>query len=203
MELLNYLRLVPRPACLACLVLFGATATVRPAPISEEAAPQPISRTVVPYTVAVLDRITIGHSDDTSEAMQVSQDGTIDLGGKTYQVKGLTPSELRSLVRRHGSDVASIQIDEFRPNRFSVVGEVFHQIYSEMSDGPMRVMDAIAAANGFTPLANLRRVKLVRENAGQVEVYELDMREMMKGRQLNQNILLEPGDVITVPRNFL
>ena len=67
----------------------------------------------------------------------------------------------------------------------------------------MRVMDAVASANGFTPLANRRRVKLVRQNAGRIAVYELDLREMMKGRGLGQNLLLKPGDVITVPRNFL
>jgi protein involved in polysaccharide export with SLBB domain len=44
---------------------------------------------------------------------------------------------------------------------------------------------------------------LVRQNAGKVEVYELDLRRMMDGEAMNQNILLRPGDVITVPRNFL
>ena len=72
-----------------------------------------------------------------------------------------------------------------------------------MGGGPLRVMDGIAAANGFTPLANKRRVKLVRQNAGVVAVYELDLREMMLGADLGQNLLLKPGDVITVPRNFL
>ena len=67
----------------------------------------------------------------------------------------------------------------------------------------MRVMDAIAAANGFTPLANRRRVRLLRQNAGTCEVYELDMRGLMRGESPEQNLLLEPGDVITVPRNFL
>ena len=84
-----------------------------------------------------------------------------------------------------------------------MLGEVFHQLNSELADGPMRVMDAIAAANGFTPLANQRRVKLVRQNAGRVEVYELDLRQMMRGEGMKQNLLLRPGDVITVPRNFL
>ena len=83
------------------------------------------------------------------------------------------------------------------------MGEVFHQIHTDLSDGPMRVMDAIAAANGFTPLANKRRVRLMRENAGKVEVYQFDLREMMRGNCMDENILLQPGDVITVPRNFL
>jgi hypothetical protein len=43
----------------------------------------------------------------------------------------------------------------------------------------------------------------VRQNAGRVEVYELDLRQMMKGEGMKQNLLLRPGDVITVPRNFL
>jgi protein involved in polysaccharide export with SLBB domain len=85
----------------------------------------------------------------------------------------------------------------------SVLGEVFHQIYTDIGDGPMRVLDAIAAANGFTPLANTRRVKLVRENAGRIEIYELDLRDTMRGKLTNQNLLVKPGDVITVPRNFL
>ena len=172
--------------------------------VADEAkAPEPISRSTVPYVVAVLDRITIHHGDETSDVVQVSQEGTITLDDKTYQAKGLTPTALRALVNRHGKDVASVEIEEFRANRITVLGEVFHQIFTEMSDGPMRVLDAIASANGFTPLANTRRVKLVRENAGQVEVYELDLREVLKGNKSNQNILLKPGDVLTVPRNFL
>jgi protein involved in polysaccharide export with SLBB domain len=85
----------------------------------------------------------------------------------------------------------------------TVLGEVYHQIYTDMNSGPMRVMDAIAAANGFTAIANQRRVKLLRENAGQVEIYELDLRQVMRGENPASNLLLKPGDVITVPRNFL
>jgi len=36
-----------------------------------------------------------------------------------------------------------------------------------------------------------------------VEVYEFDLRETMRGRHMEENILLQSGDVITVPRNFL
>ncbi len=46
-------------------------------------------------------------------------------------------------------------------------------------------------------------MKLVRQNAGEVEAWELDLRQMLLGDDLEQNMLLKPGDVITVPRNFL
>ena len=83
------------------------------------------------------------------------------------------------------------------------MGEVFHQIHTELGNGPMRLMDAIASANGFTPLADKRHVRLVRENAGLIETYEIDFTQLLRGENMSQNILVEPGDIITVPRNFL
>ena len=101
------------------------------------------------------------------------------------------------------SGAAEVKTHEFRTNKITVLGEVFHQIHTDLGEGPMRVMDAIASANGFTPLADKRHVRLLRENAGRTEVYEFDLREMLLGRDLTQNFLLQPGDVITIPRNFL
>jgi len=168
-----------------------------------QSAPVPVSRATVPYVIGILDRIAVTHADESVDNLQVSQEGTITLGDKNYQVKGLTPAEAVKLVRRHDAHVSSVHIEEYRQPKVAVLGEVFHQIYTEMNDGPMRVLDAIASANGFTPLANTRRVKLMRENAGEVEIYELDLRRVVKGELSSQNILLKPGDVITVPRNFL
>jgi protein involved in polysaccharide export with SLBB domain len=168
-----------------------------------ESAPVPTARATVPYVLGVLDRITIKHADESVESLQVIQDGTISLGDKNYKVKGLTPAEVNKLVRHHDDNVASVNVEEYRQPKIAVLGEVFHQIYTDMNDGPMRVLDAIASANGFTPLANTRRVKLMRENAGNVEIYELDLRRVVRGELSAENILLKPGDVITVPRNFL
>jgi len=173
------------------------------APPGGDPAPVPFKVTTVPYQVGPLDQITVTRADQSVETLTVSQEGTLSLDNGDVAAKGLTPDALTALVRRHDKNVASVAIIEFRPHRVTVLGEVFHQIYTEMSDAPMRVLDAIASANGFTPLANTRRVKLMRENAGTVEVYELDLRAVMKGQATGQNILLQAGDVITVPRNFL
>lgn len=157
----------------------------------------------LPYRLAVLDRVHLNLPGGEIRHWQVSQEGILDLEGEKPKVAGLPKEEVIRLVKAKFPQATSVEIEEFRPNRISVLGEVFHQLNSELADGPMRVMDAIAAANGFTPLANKRRVKLVRQNAGRVEVYELDLRLMMNGEGMNQNILLRAGDVITVPRNFL
>ena len=184
----------------------GLTAEKKPSPVSEvdvESADLPCEFSMLSYQVALLDRLHVTLPDGDIKVFQVSQEGVIDLEGEKTPVKGMKRDDFLALAKKRYPGAKNIYLEEFRPNRISVLGEVFHQLNSELADGPMRVMDAIAAANGFTPLANQRRVKLVRQNAGRVEVYELDLRQMMKGEGMKQNLLLRPGDVITVPRNFL
>jgi polysaccharide export outer membrane protein len=163
----------------------------------------PITTSTQPYVMAPLDSARIIGRDGGVNEVIIQQDGKLEIEGAAKTVQGMPSSDFRALLQRSYPGAKEIEIIEFRPNRVTVLGEVFHQIHTELSDGPMRVMDAIAAANGFTPLANRRRVRLVRQNAGKVEVYEFDLREMMRGRSMDENILLQPGDVITVPRNFL
>lgn len=162
-----------------------------------------IQQASVGYTLSPLDEITVVQPSGSRTFLQVDQSGMIDVNGEPVKVQSMAKEKVQKLLRSRFGSNATIEIVEFRPNRVTVLGEVFHQIHTELTDGPMRVMDAIAAANGFTPIANKRRVRLLRQNAGEITVYELDLREMMLGKDLSSNMLLKPGDVITVPRNFL
>jgi protein involved in polysaccharide export with SLBB domain len=65
------------------------------------------------------------------------------------------------------------------------------------------VLDAIASAGGFTPLAKTSCVRLVRHDSGKVEVYCLNMHEVQEGKNAYQDMLLKPGDHIYVPKSFL
>jgi hypothetical protein len=185
-----------------CWLLVACATTPRnPVPTTAEIQPQ--SRATVPYVIATLDHADLTFSDGHRETCEVAQDGSIATASGSDYVRGLSKEAFEALLRRRFPGVSKIEVVEYRPDEITVLGEVFHQIHTSMGGGPMRVMDGIAAANGFTPLANKRRVKLVRQNAGNVEVYELDLREMMRGEAISQNLLLRPGDVISVPRNFL
>jgi polysaccharide export outer membrane protein len=188
------------PAVLLVLAFFliGGCAT-REVPV----AGKPISVSEVPYTVSALDQIRITLPDGSESILTVPQEGALETASGPVSVRGLPRETALARIRRAYPHSAKIRLEEFRTNRVTVLGEVFHQIHTDLGDGPMRVMDAIASANGFTPLANKRRVRLLRQNAGTTEVYELDLREMMRGGDLTGNMLLKPGDVITVPRNFL
>lgn len=162
-----------------------------------------VTATTCPYQIGPLDKAVLGFADGSHKELIVSHEGTIDASSGPEKVLGLPVADFKALVKKDFPEAVDIQVVEFKDNRISVLGEVFHQIHTELGNGPMRLMDAIAAANGFTPLADKRHVRLVRENAGAVEIYEIDFRQLLRGENMKQNILIEPGDVITVPRNFL
>jgi protein involved in polysaccharide export with SLBB domain len=157
------------------------------------------------YQLAALDKVTILEQEKQPLVLEVNQEGFLILPKENWYVLGQEAALAREAIKKKlGLSAATlVTFEEFRANRISIVGEVYHQIHREMIEGPMRVMDAIASANGFTALANTRRVRLIRQNADRVEVYELNLREVMQGRKLHHNLIIKPGDVITVPKNFL
>lgn len=162
-----------------------------------------VSTTTCPYLINSLDRAVLTFADGSSKELIVTHEGTVEVNSGVQKVKGLPVADFEMLLKKEFPDATTVKIKEFKDNRISVLGEVFHQLHTELGNGPMRLMDAIAAANGFTPLADKQHVRLLRENAGVVQVYEIDFPRLMRGENMRQNILVEPGDVITVPRNFL
>ncbi|HEY8966627.1 MAG TPA: SLBB domain-containing protein [Candidatus Methylacidiphilales bacterium] len=163
-----------------------------------------LSHSVQPYSVALLDKVTLKRADGTTAVVPVSQEGKLDIDDSTsIQAAGLSPDALSAAVAKASKGTKVVHVEEFHTPRVTVLGEVYHQIHVEMTEGPMRVLDAVAAANGFTSIANNRRVKLLRENAGVTDIYELDLKAVLRGQKPEQNVLILPGDVITVPKNFL
>jgi len=162
-----------------------------------------VTITTCPYQVNPLDKVVLTFSDGSRRDLTISHEGTIETDSGPEKVAGLPVVEFKARLQKDFPLAASVDVIEFKDNRISVLGEVFHQIHTESGSGPMRLMDAIAAANGFTPLADKQHVRVVRENAGTVETYEIDFRQLLRGENMLQNILVKPGDVITVPRDFL
>jgi polysaccharide export outer membrane protein len=65
----------------------------------------------------------------------------------------------------------------------------------------MTVVQAIAAAGGFTPLASERRVTVVRGDTAKKEVLRVNVRDIMSDPEA-QDVPLKPNDVITVPQRL-
>lgn len=61
------------------------------------------------------------------------------------------------------------------------------------------VLQAIALAGGLTEYADAKNITVLRTRNGKTEVLKFNYRDVAKGRRLDQNVLLGPGDTIVVP----
>jgi len=61
------------------------------------------------------------------------------------------------------------------------------------------VMQILAQAGGLTPFASDGNILILRQKNNQITKIPFDYGEVQKGKNLDQNILLQPGDVVVVP----
>jgi polysaccharide export outer membrane protein len=138
-------------------------------------------------------------ADVTGNAVQA--DGTVfypHVG--VVKVAGLTLPEIRTLLtERLKKYVERPQLDvrvaSFRGRRVQVTGDVVRPSTQPLTDVPLRVQDAIAAAGGLGPSAWSRGVTLTRDG----KVYLLDLQALYDEGDRSQDWLLEDGDVLHVP----
>jgi polysaccharide export outer membrane protein len=63
----------------------------------------------------------------------------------------------------------------------------------------MTVLEALALAGGLDQFANQKRIYILRKENGKEFRYPFNYKRAIRGRALDQNILLRPGDLIVVP----
>jgi polysaccharide export outer membrane protein len=196
-------------ACRGSIALLLLPVLVACAPLSDitsgsNSADLPTCTYEETYQVAPLDQIVITRKSGSPVVLKITTDAPVEYPkGRPLKALGRSPDEVTTLLKHRDSSITSVRVDEFRGNRVTVMGEVNIQTNFDLQDSPMRVLDAIASAGGFTPLADSSKVRLTRHNAGKVEVFQLDLHAAQRGSSDYLNLLLEPGDRIYVPRNFL
>ncbi|MEW6115747.1 MAG: polysaccharide biosynthesis/export family protein [Nitrospirota bacterium] len=90
-----------------------------------------------------------------------------------------------------------IVIPETVEQRIKVVGEVKTPGLVPFAEG-MTALDAVLSAGGFTNFASQNSVVIVRKEGKEVREIEARLKDVMKGGDLSKNVLLRPGDLITV-----
>ena len=65
--------------------------------------------------------------------------------------------------------------------------------------GSLTVMQLISLAGGLTEFAKKKDITVMRTENGQPTVLPFNYQDVSKGRNLKQNVVLRPGDVVVVP----
>jgi len=122
--------------------------------------------------------------------------GDVDATGKS--VEDLRVELVDRLQRYIAEPVVTVTIAEIGGNRIYVIGQVNGP--GEFVMNPrLDVMQALSLAGGTTPFANLDDIKILRRQGEARLVLPFRYSDIVRGRDLEQNILLESGDVVVVP----
>ncbi|MFK8081980.1 MAG: polysaccharide biosynthesis/export family protein [Granulosicoccus sp.] len=148
--------------------------------------------------------ISVWKEEDLDRKVLVRPDGGVSfpLAGD-LQVSGRTPievqDEIRSRLQRYVPDAeVTVSVDKISGYTVFVLGEVEEP--GQFTLGRyVDVIQALTLAGGFTPYANDRSIKILRRQDGREVTFSFDFRDVSRGRDLKQNIILQSGDVVLVP----
>ena len=163
---------------------------------------------VYEYQLGPGDEIVINltETDDIDGNYLIDPFGMIDLPyvGK-INVKDLTSTEVQNILlnilkKFYKNPDLQIDIVAFNSSKVYVTGTVRNQLVIDMSDKPIRVLDAIIRANvNTTGNDNLSSTSgIIRRDS---RVYEIDLLNAIKGTDTKENFYLKKDDVIFIDRN--
>lgn len=175
-----------------------------PAPVAQP-APQSVD---VPHDYLIGPEDVLGvlfwRDQDMTGEVTVRPDGKITLplvGDLT--AAGLTPQALREEIQKaaakYMTDVnVTVVVRQINSRKVFITGEVATPGAYQLT-GPRTVMQVIALAGGLTEYADSKNITIMRIEGDHTRSYRFNYRDVAKGRELHQNILLKPGDTIVVP----
>jgi polysaccharide biosynthesis/export protein len=149
--------------------------------------------------------VDVWKEPEISRAVPVRSDGRISLPlvGEV-QASGRTPRQLEQEIATKLRDYISepevtVIVQEIKSQRFNVLGNVAKP-GSYLLTNSMTVLDAIAVAGGFRDFAKQKSIYILRHNSdGRESRVAFNYKDVIKGKNSSQNVILEPRDTIVVP----
>ena len=164
------------------------------------------SSTVPLYVIQPNDllKIFVWKQTDMSGQVLVRPDGRISLPlVQDIQAAGKTPEELKKNIEESLKEyiefpTVTVIVDAIQSYKIFVTGQV-SKPGPIMTEKPISVLQAIALAGGFLPIAKPAETVIVRSTAEGSTLFRFNYPEVIKGEHFNQNIALKTGDVVVVP----
>lgn len=171
---------------------------------SEVSAPAPTMDTE--YKIGPQDvlRIDVWKEPEISRTIPVRPDGKISLPLlNDVQATGLTPMQLAGSIRDGLTKFISgpqvtVTVTEINSRRVFLTGEVARPGALALLPN-MTVLQALSSGGGFTQFAKLKNIYVLRIESGKQVKHPFNYKEVVKGKNQEENIPLQAGDVIVVP----
>lgn len=149
-------------------------------------------------------QVVVWKETDLQSEVLVRPDGGISfpLAGD-LPAAGLTTDELRERLQERvrrliPEAVVTVSVKAPNGNRVFVIGKV-----NRPGDFPLLrptdVMQALSLAGGATPFASTDRIRVLHRDGTRQTSIRFRYSQVVKGKNLDQNVLLQSGDTVVVP----
>jgi polysaccharide export outer membrane protein len=170
------------------------------------AAPHAFAQQQPDYTVNpgdVLD-VAVWKEEDLTKSVIVRPDGKFsfplvgELNANNRTVAQIQVDIANKLKPYIPDPVVSVAVKSLDGCKIYVIGQVTKPGSYTMNPR-VNVLQALSIAGGMTPFAATNDIMVLRGTGNAQHALPFRYGEVMKGRNINQNVLLEPGDVVIVP----
>jgi polysaccharide export outer membrane protein len=189
--------------------VFAQATAGPPSTTNTTAAPAVPNQVELPpgYVIGAEDVLTIvfwREKDLSMDAATVRPDGMITLPLlNDLHAAGLTPDQLRERIQAAASKYVTdpsvtVAVQAIRSRKVFITGQIAKP-GQYLLTAPTTVMQLIATAGGLNEFAEADRILVMRTEGGKQISKRFNYEDVQRGRNLNQNIELMPGDTIIVP----
>jgi len=148
--------------------------------------------------------ISVWREDALQKQVVVLPDGsiTLPLVGRV-EVAGLSTPEVEQRITIKLKEylpepIVSVVIIGIDGNRAYVMGKVIHP-GSLIISGPVTVLQAISIVGGLDKFADESGIKVIRAKLEGQEVFPVNYKDIISGRNMSTNVQLKAGDTLVVP----
>ena len=191
----NISSLFIRSALIACVVVWAGW------PASPAEAQQPPDYTLQPGDEL---NISVWREEELQRTIVVRPDGkfSFPLTGEITAVDR-SASEVQEEITEKlqayiPEAVVTVTVLNVSGNRIYIIGQV-RDPGGYVMNPRLNVLQALSIAGGTTAFASLNDIIVLRRSGTEQQILPFRYNDVSRGRNLDQNILLEAGDVVIVP----
>ena len=171
------------------------------------------------HRLQLADRLRIGvyQEEDLTTQTRIDAHGRINLPliGEVA-VGGLTVAEAQEVIQRGYRDgrflrnpQVTVNVEEYAPREVSIQGQIRNPgRYTLPIESTFTVVELVTKAGGITDIGKGTAVSITRLNPdGSQKTFTVDVESLIRGKKGGKNednvLLLEPGDIVYIPERLI
>jgi polysaccharide export outer membrane protein len=153
-------------------------------------------------------QLTFPLTPEINQTATVQPDGYINLqNGRSVYAQGLSVPELGDAIKIAYAEIlhnpiVNVDLKDFQKPFFTVSGQVGKPGQYVLREN-ITVAEAIAVAGGLAPTAKSQIFLFHRTSDQWFEVKKVNLKDVLHGKDMNEDATLKPGDMIFVPETFI